>query len=63
VEEETLDDFLHAVPPEDKAAVAQAQAAGFTVTDPATGVLPGTRIATVQGSELAGLNMQLLQYV
>jgi hypothetical protein len=24
---------------------------------------PGTRIATVQGSELAGINMQLLQYV
>jgi catechol 2,3-dioxygenase-like lactoylglutathione lyase family enzyme len=45
------------------AAVAQARAAGFAVTDPATGVLPGTRIATVQGTELAGVNMQLLQYV
>ncbi len=44
-------------------AVRQAREAGFTVPDPAEGVLPGTRIATIQGSELAGINMQLLQYV
>jgi catechol 2,3-dioxygenase-like lactoylglutathione lyase family enzyme len=45
------------------AVVQQASAAGFTVSDPAEGVLPGTRIATIQGNELAGVNMQLLQYV
>jgi catechol 2,3-dioxygenase-like lactoylglutathione lyase family enzyme len=44
-------------------AVAQARAAGFTVPDAATGVLPGTRTATIPGAALAGLNMQLLQYV
>jgi catechol 2,3-dioxygenase-like lactoylglutathione lyase family enzyme len=44
-------------------AVAQARAAGFTVPDPAAGVLPGTRTATIPGTELAGVNMQLLQYV
>lgn len=44
------------------AAVALARAAGFTVTDPAIGVLPGTRVATIQGADLAGVNMQLLQY-
>ncbi|MFO0866841.1 MAG: VOC family protein [Gemmataceae bacterium] len=45
------------------AAVAQARAAGFDVADAALGVLPGTRIATVPGTALAGINMQLLQYV
>jgi catechol 2,3-dioxygenase-like lactoylglutathione lyase family enzyme len=44
-------------------AVRQAREAGFTMPDPAEGVLPGTRIATIQGSELAGVNMQLLHYV
>jgi catechol 2,3-dioxygenase-like lactoylglutathione lyase family enzyme len=44
-------------------AVRLARAAGFTVADPGPGPLPGTRIATVQGSELAGVNLQLLQYV
>jgi catechol 2,3-dioxygenase-like lactoylglutathione lyase family enzyme len=44
-------------------AVRLARAAGFTVADPAPGPLPGTRIATIQGSELAGVNMQLLQYL
>jgi catechol 2,3-dioxygenase-like lactoylglutathione lyase family enzyme len=43
-------------------AVAQARAAGFTVSDPAVGVLPGTRTATIPGAELAGVNMQLLEY-
>jgi hypothetical protein len=45
--------------PSCRAAVAQARAAGFTVAEPTTGVLPGTRIAAVQGTELAGVNMQL----
>jgi catechol 2,3-dioxygenase-like lactoylglutathione lyase family enzyme len=44
-------------------AVRLARAAGFTVADPAPGPLPGTRIATIQGDELAGVNMQLLQYL
>jgi catechol 2,3-dioxygenase-like lactoylglutathione lyase family enzyme len=44
-------------------AVRLARAAGFTVADPGPGPLPGTRIATIQGSELGGVNMQLLQYV
>jgi catechol 2,3-dioxygenase-like lactoylglutathione lyase family enzyme len=44
-------------------AVRQARAAGFTVADPAAGPLPHTRIATVPGAELAGVNLQLLQYV
>ena len=44
-------------------AVRQARGAGFTVPDPAPGPLPGTRIATIPGSELAGINMQLLEYV
>jgi catechol 2,3-dioxygenase-like lactoylglutathione lyase family enzyme len=45
------------------AAVRQAREAGFTISDAAPGPLPGTRIATIQGSDLAGFNMQLLQYV
>jgi catechol 2,3-dioxygenase-like lactoylglutathione lyase family enzyme len=45
------------------AVVAQARAAGFSVPDPAVGVLPGTRIATIPAAELAGVNMQLLEYV
>ncbi len=44
-------------------AVRQAREAGFAVPDPAPGPLPGTRITTIQGSDLAGVNMQLLQYV
>jgi catechol 2,3-dioxygenase-like lactoylglutathione lyase family enzyme len=44
-------------------AVRLARAAGFTVGEPAPGPLPGTRIATIPGSELAGVNMQLLQYL
>ena len=44
------------------AAVLQARAAGFTVSDSAIGALPGTRIATIPADELAGLRMQLLQY-
>jgi catechol 2,3-dioxygenase-like lactoylglutathione lyase family enzyme len=45
------------------AAVAQARAAGFTVPEPAVGVLPGTRTATIPAPELGGTAMQLLQYV
>jgi catechol 2,3-dioxygenase-like lactoylglutathione lyase family enzyme len=45
------------------AAVSHAQAAGFTAPDPAPGPLPGTRVTTIPGAELAGVNMQLLQYV
>jgi catechol 2,3-dioxygenase-like lactoylglutathione lyase family enzyme len=45
------------------AVVAQARAASFSVPDPAVGVLPGTRIATIPGTELAGVNLQLLEYV
>ena len=45
------------------AAVAQARAAGFTVPDPAIGVLPGTRTATIPAVELGGVAMQLLEYV
>jgi len=43
-------------------AVRHARAAGFTVPDPAAGPLPGTRITTVPGTELAGVNLQLLEY-
>ncbi len=45
------------------AAVTAARAAGFTVPDPATGVLPRTRTATIPAGELAGMAMQLLEYV
>jgi hypothetical protein len=45
------------------AAAAQAREAGFEVADAAPGVLPRTRIATIPGTSLAGINMQLLQYV
>ena len=49
--------------PDLAAAVAQARSAGFTVPDPAPGPLPGTIIATVPPGEMAGLSLQLLQYV
>jgi catechol 2,3-dioxygenase-like lactoylglutathione lyase family enzyme len=44
-------------------AVRLAREAGHAVPDPAPGPLPGTRIATVPGEGLAGVNMQLLEYV
>lgn len=44
-------------------AVAQVHAAGFTITDPAPGALPGTETATVGADELGGLTLQLLQYI
>jgi catechol 2,3-dioxygenase-like lactoylglutathione lyase family enzyme len=49
--------------PDLAAAVGQARAAGFTVTDPAPGPLPGTHIATIPPAELSGLALQMLQYV
>jgi catechol 2,3-dioxygenase-like lactoylglutathione lyase family enzyme len=45
------------------AAVALARERGFTVTDPSTGVLPGTRTATIPPDQLSGLALQLLEYV
>jgi len=48
--------------PDLEEAVRHARAAGFTVPDPAAGPLPGTRITTVPGTELAGVNLQLLEY-
>ena len=45
------------------AAVAQARATGFSIPDPATGVLPGTITATIPATEMNGLALQLLQYV
>jgi hypothetical protein len=42
-------------------AVTQARGAGFMISEPAPGPLPGTRIATIPGAELAGVNMQLLE--
>jgi methylmalonyl-CoA/ethylmalonyl-CoA epimerase len=49
--------------PDLDAAVAHARRAGFTASDPAPGVLPGTRTATVPPAELAGLSLQLLEYI
>lgn len=44
-------------------AVALARERGFAPSEPAKGILPGTRVATIPGSELAGVGMQLLEYV
>ncbi len=44
------------------AAVAQARSAGFTIPDPAKGVLPGTIVATITADQTSGLAVQLLQY-
>jgi hypothetical protein len=44
------------------ASVAQARAAGFSIPDPATGVLPGTITATIPATETGGVALQLLQY-
>jgi catechol 2,3-dioxygenase-like lactoylglutathione lyase family enzyme len=49
--------------PDVEAAVATARAVGFTPSEPAAGVLPGTRTATIPATELSGLALQLLQYV
>ena len=45
------------------AAIAQAQAAGFTINDRRIGTLPGTIVATIPAAQASGLNVQLLQYV
>lgn len=44
-------------------AVAQARVTGFSIPDPATGVLPGTITATIPATDMNGLALQLLQYV
>jgi catechol 2,3-dioxygenase-like lactoylglutathione lyase family enzyme len=44
-------------------AVAAAQQAGFTPSEPGPGPLPNTRTATIPATELSGMSMQLLQYV
>jgi catechol 2,3-dioxygenase-like lactoylglutathione lyase family enzyme len=44
-------------------AVALARERGFNPSEPAKGVLPGTRVCTIAGAELAGVGMQLLEYV
>ena len=44
-------------------AVAHARERGFAIGDPSAGVLPGTRTATISGDQLAGLSLQLLEYV
>jgi catechol 2,3-dioxygenase-like lactoylglutathione lyase family enzyme len=43
-------------------AVTAARERGFEPTDPAAGVLPGTRTATIPGDAFAGLAIQLLEY-
>jgi catechol 2,3-dioxygenase-like lactoylglutathione lyase family enzyme len=45
------------------AAASIGRAAGFSVSDPAAGSLPGTRVARFAADELSGLNLQLLEYV
>ena len=44
-------------------AVSAARELGFSPNDPANGVLPGTRVATIPASEMSGVGMQLLEYV
>jgi catechol 2,3-dioxygenase-like lactoylglutathione lyase family enzyme len=49
--------------PDLEAAVATARSAGFAVSEPATGALPGTRVSRIPAEELSGLGLQLLEYV
>ncbi|MGH2632654.1 MAG: VOC family protein [Tepidiformaceae bacterium] len=44
-------------------AVALARDRGFTCPDANSGILPGTRVTTIPAAELAGMALQLLQYV
>ncbi|MEO8541165.1 MAG: VOC family protein [bacterium] len=44
-------------------AVELARERGFTCSDPETGVIPGTRRASIPAAELGGVGMQLLEYV
>jgi catechol 2,3-dioxygenase-like lactoylglutathione lyase family enzyme len=46
-----------------EAAIAHARGAGFEVPDSRVGTLPGTRVTTIPGGAMSGLNLQLLQYV
>jgi catechol 2,3-dioxygenase-like lactoylglutathione lyase family enzyme len=43
-------------------AVALARQRGFHPSEPAAGIMPRTRTTTIPGPELAGIDMQLLQY-
>ncbi len=45
------------------ATVDQVRQAGLSVSEPSTGVLPGTRIALIPATQLSGVAMQLLEYV
>ncbi len=45
------------------ASVEEARVRGFTPSEPAIGVLPGTRVATIPPGELSGAALQLLEYV
>jgi catechol 2,3-dioxygenase-like lactoylglutathione lyase family enzyme len=45
------------------ACAALARERGFTASDPAPGVLPGTSLSRIPPDELAGLSLQLLEYV
>jgi catechol 2,3-dioxygenase-like lactoylglutathione lyase family enzyme len=49
--------------PDLEAAVQVARSAGFTISDPAVGPLPGTHVSRIPAEELGGLGLQLLQYV
>ncbi|MFN0094594.1 MAG: VOC family protein [Dehalococcoidia bacterium] len=49
--------------PDLAAAVALARERGFTLPDPAGGVLPGTRVSTISPDQMGGLSLQLLEYV
>ena len=46
-----------------EASVALARERGFTVPDSRVGALPGTLVAVIPPEELAGLSLQLLQYL
>lgn len=48
--------------PDLDAAVAHAEARGFTIADRRIGTLPGTVVATIPADQMSGLNVQLLQY-
>jgi catechol 2,3-dioxygenase-like lactoylglutathione lyase family enzyme len=49
--------------PDLEASVTVARGAGFTISDPAVGALPGTHVSRIPAEELGGLGLQLLQYV
>jgi catechol 2,3-dioxygenase-like lactoylglutathione lyase family enzyme len=45
-----------------QAAVNRVRSAGLTISEPATGVLPGTSTATSPAAEASGMGLQLLEY-